>query len=65
MASVVSIFRKKDDSKEDDKDTSKTAESSPIESFSDIEARNKANQERIRKERLQANKKVLRSYRIK
>jgi hypothetical protein len=65
-SNVVSLFnaRKKED------ETSANLQDSPIsstdeESFADVMARNMKNQERMAKERANANKSVLRSYRIK
>ena len=60
---VVSLFnaRKASDA---DAVTSDAIDGSE-ESFSDIMERNRKNKERVEKERLSANKSVLRSYRIK
>lgn len=61
---VVSLFaaRQKAD---DDSNTGDGSVDPSDESFTDIMERNRKNKERVEKERLNANKSVLRSYRIK
>jgi hypothetical protein len=60
MSNVISIGKNKEktEKKDEEKDTTET-------SMEEIAKKNQANEERLRKERLQANKSVLRSYRIK
>jgi hypothetical protein len=60
---VVSLFAAKNKAKDDESKVEVKAEDQ--ESFSDVMERNMKNKERIEKERLNANKSVLRSYRIK
>lgn len=65
-SNVVSLFnsRKKEDETPANLQSS-TASAADEESFADVMARNMKNQERMAKERANANKSVLRSYRIK
>jgi hypothetical protein len=65
-SNVVSLFnaRKKEDETSANQQDS-TISSADEESFTDVMARNMKNQERMAKERANANKSVLRSYRIK
>ncbi|WGL59242.1 hypothetical protein QEJ31_11985 [Pigmentibacter sp. JX0631] len=64
MGDVIDIFSKKIL-----KDNSAVAKNNPVDEpkshFEKQTQRNKANQERLRKEREQANKNVIKSYRIK
>jgi len=60
---VVSLFAGKNKAKGDESKVDAKPEDQ--ESFSDVMERNMKNKERIEKERLNANKSVLRSYRIK
>jgi hypothetical protein len=60
---VVSLFAAKNKAKDEESKVEVKAEDQ--ESFSDVMERNMKNKERIEKERLNANKSVLRSYRIK
>jgi hypothetical protein len=60
---VVSLFAAKNKAKDTESKGEVKAEDQ--ESFSDVMERNMKNKERIEKERLNANKSVLRSYRIK
>jgi hypothetical protein len=60
---VVSLFAAKNKAKDAESKVEVKAEDQ--ESFSDVMERNMKNKERIEKERLNANKSVLRSYRIK
>jgi len=64
---VISLFAPRDDAK---KKPTISKEATPTEAsedgtFEEIALRNMANQERLKRERLNANKSVLRSYRIK
>jgi hypothetical protein len=62
---VVSIFdAKKKEKTEETKEKASEAKDSEL-SFDEIMKKNKAIEERMKKERLNANKSVLRSYRIK
>jgi hypothetical protein len=65
-SNVVSLFsaRKKEDETPSNLQSS-TISAADEESFADVMARNMKNQERMAKERANANKSVLRSYRIK
>ncbi len=58
---VVSLFTARQQAKAADK----TEAPAQTESFEDVMTRNAKNKERVEKERLSANKSVLRSYRIK
>ena len=60
---VVSRFAAKNKARDGESKVEVKAEDQ--ESFSDVMERNMKNKERIEKERLNANKSVLRSYRIK
>ena len=60
---VVSLFARK--SSEGAAQNAEHAVDPNDESFTDIMERNRKNKERVEKERLNANKSVLRSYRIK
>jgi hypothetical protein len=60
---VVSLFAARNKAKESSEEVK--AEEKKEESFSDVMAKNMKNKERMEKERLNANKSVLRSYRIK
>ena len=64
---VVSIFanREKDKSKEEQAKSASDAKSEDTPSFEEVMKQNQKNKERMEKERLSANKSVLRSYRIK
>jgi hypothetical protein len=64
---VVSIFanRSKDKDKEENSKSVSEAKSEENSSFEDVMKQNQKNKERMEKERLSANKSVLRSYRIK
>lgn len=59
-SNVVSIFANKNSLKEDEENIQDDDLS-----FEDVMTRNKRNADRLKKERGQANKSVLRSYRIK
>ena len=61
---VVSIFSKRAASHEDQADQQADVKKD-TESFEQVMQRNLANQQRMRQERLSANKSVLKSYRIK
>ncbi len=67
---VISLFAPRDNAKKkpttqkSDSVEAKEADESEG-SFADIASRNMANQERMKRERLNANKSVLKSYRIK
>lgn len=65
-SNVVSLFsaRKKEDEAPANLQSS-TISAADEEAFADVMARNMKNQERMAKERANANKSVLRSYRIK
>ncbi len=60
---VVSLFAARNKAKDDESKVEVRAEDQ--ESFSNVMERNMKNKERVEKERLNANKSVLRSYRIK
>lgn len=60
MTNVVSLFAKKSETKEEDK-----KEEVEGTNFDSVMEHNKKNKDRLEKERSQANKSVLRSYRIK
>jgi len=64
---VVSIFasRDKEKDREESGKTASEAKSEGPSSFEDVMKQNQKNKERMEKERLSANKSVLRSYRIK
>ena len=62
---VVSLFAARNKAKESSEETKAEAQADEKESFSDVMERNMKNKERIEKERLNANKSVLRTYRIK
>jgi hypothetical protein len=64
---VVSIFtnRNKDKDKEQDTKSASDVKSEEDPSFEEVMKQNQKNKERMEKERLSANKSVLRSYRIK
>lgn len=62
---VVSIFPKMREKDEKKEEHSKTAEQIAFKSVAKVEEDNKANAERMKKDRERANKSVLRSYRIK
>ena len=64
---VVSIFESRNKSKSDE-ETAKAESAAQAEeslSFQEVMKQNQKNKERMEKERLSANKSVLRSYRIK
>lgn len=61
---VVSLFAARNKGKESS-DEVKASEDQKEESFADVMAKNMKNKERMEKERLNANKSVLRTYRIK
>lgn len=64
MGDVIDIFSRK--IVKENENTIKTASTEDAKStFEKQASRNKANQERLRKERDQANKNVMKSYRIK
>lgn len=60
MTNVVSIF-----SRPRKNNTDKPADSSETKSFEEIAQANKEREEKLKKERLEANKGVLKSYKIK
>lgn len=65
---VVSLFESRSKSKEENADTAQASSESKAEetpSFQDVMKQNQKNKERLERERLSANKSVLRSYRIK
>lgn len=61
---VVSLFAGRDKAQNADTDSSATS-AEDAKSFEDVVAKNAKNKERMEKERANANKSVLRSYRIK
>lgn len=62
---VVSLFAARNKAKENAEETTSEASSEDKESFTEVMERNMKNKERLEKERLNANKSVLRTYRIK
>jgi hypothetical protein len=62
---VVSMFATRQAQERKAADEAKTEESAEAPSFDDVMSKNQKNKERLEKERLAANKSVLRSYRIK
>jgi|APSaa5957512535_1039671.scaffolds.fasta_scaffold669709_1 hypothetical protein len=70
---VISLFAPRDNAKKssttkkmsDNEDEEEIKADKAEGTFEDIASRNLANQERMKRERLNANKSVLRSYRIK
>jgi hypothetical protein len=62
MSNVVSLFDKK---KEKEEKTETTEKVEVKETFEEAMKRNEATKQRMEKDRLNANKSVLRSYRIK
>lgn len=62
-AKVVSLFANRENTKE--AKSEEAEEGTEGETFAEIVARNMANKERLKRERNNANKSVLRSYRIK
>lgn len=63
MSDVVSIFPKMREKNAEKKE--ETNEETDVLTVEEVAAKNKANNERLKKERANANKSVLRSYRIK
>ncbi|APJ03234.1 hypothetical protein [Silvanigrella aquatica] len=65
MGDVIDIFSRKVIRENSNMTKSTTINQDEKNNFEKNAARNKANQERLRKEREQANKNVMKSYRIK
>ena len=60
MSNVINLFKKKKKEEEKPEQNQEV-----LDFFENIKQKNTENEERLRKERLKANKSVLRSYRIK